>query len=145
MANSFAKQSGDQRVNQYTGLTVLHIVWLRLHNKYANQLALINPKWDDEQLYQETKKIVSALVQHITYNEYLPSVLGRIKPNYLVDKSFISNFGFVGPNLMEEYGLLPLSTGYTYTYDPAVKAQITNEFTTAAFRYGHSLIRNYNE
>ncbi len=77
MANPFAKQSGDQRVNQYTGLTVLHIVWLRLHNKYANQLALINPQWDDEQLYQETKKIVTALVQHITYNEYLPSVLGR--------------------------------------------------------------------
>ena len=71
--------TGDQRVNQYTGLTVLHIVWIRLHNKYANQLALINPKWDDERLYQETKKIVAALVQHITYNEYLPSVLGRYR------------------------------------------------------------------
>uniref|UniRef100_A0A0P5PNQ9 Chorion peroxidase n=1 Tax=Daphnia magna TaxID=35525 RepID=A0A0P5PNQ9_9CRUS len=116
---------GDQRVNQYTGLTVLHIVWVRLHNKYANQLSLINPSWDDERLYQETKKIITALVQHITYNEYLPSVLG--------------------PNLMGEYGLLPLTTGYTYTYDPAVKAQVTNEFATAAFRYGHSLIRNYNE
>jgi peroxidase len=71
--------TGDQRVNQYTGLTVLHIVWIRLHNKYANQLSLINPKWDDERLYQETKKIVAALVQHITYNEYLPSVLGRYR------------------------------------------------------------------
>lgn len=71
--------SGDQRVNQYTSLTVMHIVWVRLHNKYANQLALINPKWDDEKLYQETKRIVVALVQHITYNEYLPSVLGRFQ------------------------------------------------------------------
>ena len=57
----------------------MHIVWLRLHNKYANQLALINPVWDDEQLYQETKKIVTALMQHITYNEYLPSILGKLK------------------------------------------------------------------
>lgn len=56
----------------------MHIVWLRLHNKYANQLALINPLWDDEKLYQESKKIVTALIQHITYNEYLPSILGKL-------------------------------------------------------------------
>lgn len=46
---------------------------------------------------------------------------------------------------MEEYGLLPLTSGYSYTYDREVKAQITNEFATAAFRYGHSLVRNFNE
>ena len=117
--------AGDQRVNQYTGLTVVHIVWLRLHNKYANRLARTNPDWDDEKLYQETKKIIGALIQHITYNEYLPSVLG--------------------PYLMQEYGLLPLTAGYSYTYDSEVKLQVTNEFATAAFRYGHSLVRNYNE
>ena len=112
-------------MNQYTSLTVMHIVWLRLHNRYANELARINPLWDDERLYQESRRIVSALIQHITFNEYLPSVLG--------------------PNLMKEYGLLPLTSGFSGTYDPNVKVQITNEFATAAFRYGHSLIRNYNE
>ena len=134
-------------MNQYTGLTVMHIVWVRLHNKYANQLALINNQWDDEKLYQETKKIIVALVQHITYNEYLPSVLGEFYKHgniFFCGQCNLRRF-LTGPYLMEEYGLLPLTAGYTYTYDPAVKVQITNEFATAAFRYGHSLIRNYNE
>jgi len=116
---------GDQRVNQYTSLTALHTLFVRLHNRYAAHLSTINPHWDDERLYQETKRIVGALIQHITYNEYLPSVLG--------------------PYIMKEYGLLPLTAGYSFTYDPKVKTQVTNEFATAAFRYGHSLIRNFNE
>lgn len=70
--------AGDHRVNQYTALTVMHIIFVRLHNRYATDIARINPHWDDERLFQETRKIIGALMQHITYNEYLPSVLGRI-------------------------------------------------------------------
>lgn len=77
--------AGDQRVNQYTGLTVMHIVWLRLHNKYAAELSRMNPLWDDERLYQEARRIVVALIQHITYNEYLPSVLGKFSFTFRLD------------------------------------------------------------
>ena len=51
----------------------------------------------------------------------------------------------IGPHLMEEYGLMPLTSGYLHSYDPNVKVQLTNEFTTAAFRFGHSLISNFDE
>ena len=59
--------AGDHRVNQYTALTVMHIIFVRLHNRYATDIARINPHWDDERLFQETRKIIGALMQHITY------------------------------------------------------------------------------
>jgi len=103
------------------GLTSLHTILLRQHNLIADALCAINPHWSDERLFQESRRIVSAMMQHITYNEFLAVLLGR--------------------PTMEAYGLIPQTTDYTHSYDPNVNPSITNEFSTAAYRMGHSLIQ----
>lgn len=70
-------ESGDTRANENVQLTSMHLIWARQHNYVADELRKINPQWNDERLFQEAKRIVSAQLQQITYNEFLPIVLGK--------------------------------------------------------------------
>ena len=106
---------GEVRCNEQFSLTVMHTIWVREHNLCAQNLARINPFWDDERLYQECRRIVGALVQKITYEDYLPKVLGYKNYDF-----------FIGPYK---------------GYNPKVDPSVPNSFATAAYRYGHSLIR----
>ena len=106
--------AGDVRANEHVALTVMHTIWLREHNRIVRELAKINPCWDDERLYKEGRKILSALMQVITYKEFLPLLLG--------EKGFKT---FVG---------------YYPGYSSDVNVSVSNAFATAAFRFGHSLI-----
>ena len=99
---------------------MVHTIFLREHNRISNKLQEINPQWSDERLYQETKRIVNAEWQHIIYNEWLPIILGD--------------------RFMSRYGLYPIDQGYSSHYRSNFDPRITNAFSTAAFRFGHSLI-----
>ena len=64
--------AGDPRVNEQTVLAIVHLFMVREHNRIATELGNINHHWDDETLFQETRHIIAAIIQHITYNEFLP-------------------------------------------------------------------------
>ena len=76
---------GESRVNEQPGLTAIHTIWMREHNRLAQGLAKLNPHWTDETIYQEARRICTAIYQHQVYNEWLPLVLGENKGEVYCD------------------------------------------------------------
>ncbi|XP_066911010.1 uncharacterized protein [Clytia hemisphaerica] len=105
--------SGDLRSNVQPVLTSLHVVFLREHNRLAKEYIHRNPMALDEEIFQYARKHVIGQLQYITYNEYLPSILGSKHT-------------------------LPKYTGYNKNVD----ATVSTEFATAAFRFGHSQVNS---
>ena len=102
--------AGDIRANENPLLIALHTIFVREHNRQCEELSLEHPNWGDEILFQSARKRVIAILQSITYNEWLPA-MGMELPDY---------------------------QGYNADVNP----NITNAFSAAAFRVGHTLINS---
>ncbi len=120
--------AGDVRANEQIGLTSVHTLFVREHNRIADGLLQriengdsvvlqkLHAFLDDaphategDFIYEAARKLVGAKVQLITYNEFLPHMLGQKLDAY---------------------------QGYDATVDPT----IANEFSTAAYRFGHTML-----
>ncbi len=99
---------GDVRANENIELTSLQTLFVREHNYWAAKISAANPRLTDEQIYQQARSIVIAEIQSITYNQFLPAILGS--------------------NALTTYK----------GYNPQVNPGITPEFSEAAYRFGHS-------
>ncbi|CAB9518520.1 Peroxidasin homolog [Seminavis robusta] len=103
--------AGDIRANEQIGLTALHALFVREHNRLAAEIKGRYPGSTDEQIYQLARKLVGATLQIITYKEFLPALIGNRAPN---------------PE--------------TLSYDEGTDPSISNEFSTVAFRFGHTML-----
>lgn len=102
--------AGDVRSNEQIGLIAMHTLFMREHNRLAELIASQNPGIGGEAIYQTARKIVGAHIQAITFNEFLPLLLG------------------------------PDAIGPYPGYNPEVNPTIASEFSAAAFRVGHTMV-----
>ena len=102
--------AGDVRANEQIGLTVMHTLFVREHNRLAARIREDEPNLSGNEVYERARAIVGAQMQVITYEEFLPALIG-------------------------EGALMPYRG-----YNPEVDASIANSFSTAAYRFGHSAL-----
>jgi hypothetical protein len=102
--------AGDIRANEQLGLATMHTLFVREHNRIAAQLTNEFPNNTADEVFEATRRLVVAKIQKITYDEWLPALIGE--------------------NAIQDY------SGYDSTLNPSV----FNEFSAGAFRLGHSMV-----
>lgn len=107
------------RATEMAGLTTMHTLFLREHNAIARTIRDHTRGLTGDEIFFEARRILNAEYQNVVYSEFLEAVLGARKAR--------------------EFDL-DVGVGFT-DYDPGVRPAILNEFATAAFRFGHTLIQ----
>lgn len=71
--------SAMYNMSYLTGLNSVHTIFVRQHNRIATFLLNNNNanRWEKDRIFDETRKIIGAQLQVITYNEFLPLILSR--------------------------------------------------------------------
>jgi hypothetical protein len=102
--------AGDVRANEQIALLTMHTLFLREHNYWAVRILMDEPDLTGDEIYERARALVGAEMQAITYREFLPLLLG--------------------PDALSPYD----------GYQPDVNPMIANEFSTGAYRLGHSML-----
>jgi len=109
-----AFKAGDSRALENPALGSMHTLFVREHNRVAKLIQNKFPSWSDNKIFQHTRRIVVAEYSNIVFGEFLPQILGHSS-------------------------IFPPGTTST-TYNPNIDPSVANEFSTAAFRFGHTLL-----
>ncbi|XP_053383106.1 myeloperoxidase-like isoform X1 [Mercenaria mercenaria] len=106
--------AGDLRVNEVPTLTTIHFLFVLEHNRIAEELKDYYD--DDETVFQETRRLLIAIMQKIVYDEFLPAIFSK--------------------KGLQKY---KLRSTVKYQYEPETNPSLINSFGIA-YRVGHSWI-----
>ena len=102
--------AGDIRANENLALTVMHTLWLREHNHWADKLRVSHSELSGDEVFHMARVIVQAEMQKVIYDEFLPTLLG--------------------------FDAIPPYDGFKPDVDP----RLENVVSSCAYRMGHSMV-----
>ncbi|XP_033750428.1 dual oxidase 2-like isoform X2 [Pecten maximus] len=121
---------GNPRGNENPMLLTFAILFFRWHNKIAMDLETAHPTWGDEALFEEARKLVIAHHQNIVMYQWLPLWLEINNSSQAMEIP-----SYFRPTSSQCKG----GCGYN-GYSSEIHPGITQEFQTAAMRFGHTLV-----
>ncbi|QIE42752.1 hypothetical protein G5B39_12970 [Rhodobacteraceae bacterium SC52] len=104
--------AGDMRADENPSLRALHALFLREHNRIADEIAAACPSCTDQDIFERARVVVANIQHKIFYDELLPLFIGSAPlDTYLPDPTVLAGV-----------------------------SEAINEFTTAAGRIGHTQV-----
>ncbi len=114
---------GDDRDDENRIVGSLHSIFNRFHNRVADDVRSEHPDWSNQQVFQEAKQQVIWHYQWAVLSDFLPKMSGDKETEAVV-----------------KMGKKGWSTDLRF-YNPCT-ASMPVEFAVAAYRFGHSVVRN---
>jgi len=112
---------GDARNDENRIVAGIHSMFIRFHNQTVDQLVAAHPQWTAAQVFSEARIQVTAVYQNLILQDYLPRVVGRQTMDAVIRST-------------------PRGTSAQLKYYTNC-AQMPVEFSVAAYRFGHSMVR----
>ena len=112
---------GDPRNDENRLVAGIHSMFLRFHNATVDRIVLAQPSLSTAQVFAQARAEVVAAYQSIIINDFLPQIVGQRQVEDVVRKT---------------------PTGYATNlrfYNAC--QQMPVEFSVAAYRFGHSMVR----
>jgi Animal haem peroxidase len=117
---------GDARNDENLIIAQLHLLFIHFHNKVVGQLANGTEHRGRTELLAEAQRIVRWHYQWIVTHEFLPKIVGQT----MTDSVLQPSDGDAAPTVKREF--------FKWDDEPFMPI----EFSAAAFRFGHSMIRD---
>ena len=123
--------TGDSRSSENLALEAIHTLMVREHNYWAEKI-YEDGELDDNAIFAGARRHVVSEIQAITYEEFLPALLGKKWRNHKdpierVDRLYDSDDDDSGDDIC---------------YDPKIDPRVYLEFSAAAFRILHTMVND---
>ena len=111
---------GDPRNDENIIVSQLHHAFVRFHNNVVEHVAEASPALKGGALFDEARRIVTWHYQWVVVRDFLPKIVGTELADEVLPATGVPNLAF---------------------YEPKNEPFIPVEFSGAAYRFGHSMVR----